>query len=474
MKSKRILALSAVSLLFSPGLAPSSLTLGVAHAESAAPALSAQSLSAQEMMTQGLSAPAPAAAVSPFALSSVDDRLRRNVDFWIKIYSQYGSSQGVVHDARYVDKIYEVVDARGSSANAAKRKWRSTLLSLHKKWLRNPDRGMPGDLTEDEAYAYRLFEDINEPDKFLKATLRKRLRFQLGQKDAFIDGIHQSGRFLPFMEEAFRKEGLPVELTRLPFVESSFNMRARSKVGASGIWQFMRSTGRLFMVIDESVDERNDPVRATEAAARLLKLNYESLKSWPLAVTAYNHGRKGMMRAVVKVGSNELSDIIANYRSRSFGFASSNFYPELLAAIEVEKNAERYFGTSGLVTRGEPYDFIEMKIPDRVRIPVLTRFLKLDPKRVKELNPGLSEAALQGTLLIPAGYSLRLPPPADKDRDSARRFFFAGYSAIPSVYKKGSRSNAVAPASLNPQNRHRPVKYDKASPHDNDAAVTRQ
>jgi membrane-bound lytic murein transglycosylase D len=110
----------------------------------------------------------------------------------------------------------------------------------------------------------------------LNAAHRKRLRFQLGQKDRFLDGLYQSGRFLSFMEDIFKKEGMPLELTRLPFVESSFNIRARSKVGASGIWQFMRSTARLFIKLSPAIDERNDPLRATEAAARLLRYNFES------------------------------------------------------------------------------------------------------------------------------------------------------------------------------------------------------
>ena len=105
----------------------------------------------------------------------------------------------------------------------------------------------------------------------------------IAHREKFEQAIKRSGRYLPLMESIFAREyNLPVELTRLPFVESSFNIRARSKVGASGIWQFMRSTGKLFLKINDGVDERNDPIRATEAAAKLLKMNFGSLKSWPL------------------------------------------------------------------------------------------------------------------------------------------------------------------------------------------------
>ena len=267
----------------------------------------------------------------------MDDRLRRNVQFWVKVYTQYPASQGVIHDARYIDHVYEVVDVSGHhgmrKAKESKRKWRAVLSRLHK--LSREGEIDVTQLSPDERHIYELFLDINEPNKFLNATHRKRLRFQLGQRDRFLDGFKQSGRYISAMEEIFKREGLPTELTRLPFVESSFNTRARSKVGASGVWQFMRSTGRLFLKVNDAVDERNDPILATQAAARLLKLNFESLNNWPLAVTAYNHGRKGMMRAVRRVGSDELEELASEHHSRSPGFASSNFFTELSAAIKL-------------------------------------------------------------------------------------------------------------------------------------------
>ncbi len=373
------------------------------------------------------------AAEVPAALQfKVDNRLQPNVDFWVKIYSQYGTDQGLIHDAKYIDRIYEVIDVSkpgsGHRIRMAKQRWRNALLSLHKKWIKSPE-AVPAAMTEDEAKVFELFKDIRERDKFFNAAHRKRLRFQLGQKDRFLEGYKEAGRYLPMMEEVFKREGIPVELTRLPFVESSFNFRARSKVGASGIWQFMPSTGRLYLTVGDALDERNDPIRATEAAAKLLKANYESLRAWPLAVTAYNHGRKGLMRAVRRVGSESLEDVVADYRSRTFGFASSNFFVELLAAVEVEKNAEKYFGK---IERERPVQYVEVKLPHFVPFRELCRFLKLDAREIRELNPGLTEAVLKGSRRIPAGYGLRLP-----HREMGEKLFFAGYEAFPSIYKYG-------------------------------------
>src|SRR4029453_14806897 len=152
------------------------------------------------------------------------------------------------------------------------------------------------------------------------------LRFQLGQRDKFRDGLVRSGAYEEQMRAVFRENGLPDGLALLPHVESSFNVRAYSKYGAAGVWQFMRGTGRRFMKVDYVIDERLDPITSTRAAARLLRENYGILGSWPLALTAYNHGAAGMNGAVEKVGTSRIEVIIARYDSPSFGFASRNFY----------------------------------------------------------------------------------------------------------------------------------------------------
>jgi membrane-bound lytic murein transglycosylase D len=387
---------------------------------------------------------APTPVLSPAPTSALgagnphftpDDRLKAQVQFWVDIYGKYSNQQAVVHDAKYIDLVYEVVDftssrdqsASSPRAKAVKKKWRDALLSVHRKQQKGEA------LTGDELTVWRLFEKINEPDKFLNAAHRKRLRYQLGQKNNFLDGLRASSRYLPHFERVFSEAGLPLELTRLPFVESSFNLKARSKVGASGIWQFMRSTGRLYLKINDRVDERNDPIRASEAAARLLKLNYESLGRWPLAVTAYNHGRKGMMRAVRKVGSDSLEDLIESYKSRSFGFASSNFYACLLAAIEVERNAEKYFGP---VQRDQPLRFVEVELPTSVNFKKMAELMSLDVEPIVELNPGVADSVWKGRQPLPARYRLRMPDDGKLPPDAQARVFLSGFEQIPKVYRR--------------------------------------
>ena len=146
-----------------------------------------------------------------------------------------------------------------------------------------------------------------------------RVRFQQGQKERFIEGLQRSGMYLDTIRAILQQYGIPPRLAYLPHVESSFNTEAYSKVGAAGLWQFMRGTGRLYgMQIDYSIDERRDPVTATIAAAKYLSSSYQEFKSWPLAITSYNHGVYGVKRAVNQTGSKDLAVIIQKYSSRSF------------------------------------------------------------------------------------------------------------------------------------------------------------
>lgn len=289
-----------------------------------------------------------------------DPWIQQQVGFWVDVYSRYTSNHAVVHDSEDVRRIYEVLDLtpykrkqRFFKILASRRRWRGLLESVQHKVELSPDPSKPPfGLTPDELRVFYLFQDSKDPARFAEALRKKRMRIQFGQRDRFVGAVRDSRQYIEMMERVFREEDVPVELTRIPFVESGFNSKALSKVGAAGIWQLMPSTGRQYLAIGPDTDERRDPTQATRAAARLLKDNFRETGSWPLAIVAYNHGRKGMLRAVRQVGSEDVRAVIQSFRSRSFGFASRNFFMEFLAAYLVEKNYPKYFGTE--VVRGGP------------------------------------------------------------------------------------------------------------------------
>jgi membrane-bound lytic murein transglycosylase D len=188
-------------------------------------------------------------------------------------------------------------------------------------------------------------------------------------------------------------------------VESSYNPKAHSHAGASGIWQFTRSTGRRYLRVDYVVDERRDPFLATIAAARLLKANYETTKTWPLAITAYNHGGAGVERAVRKLGTRDIATILDRYQSRSFRFASRNFYTEFLAALEVERNPERYFG---VVRKDAPEDPEIVVLDHFYRAKTLASTFGISIDALRAANPALLGPIWSGQKYAPKGYGLRL------------------------------------------------------------------
>jgi membrane-bound lytic murein transglycosylase D len=336
--------------------------------------------------------------------------IQPNVTFWTKIYTQYSSDYGVIHDKRRLEIIYGTIkledpDRAGSRRinkrriKKAKKKFKAILAKLRRGGSpAGPDEQMVADLFGPDAKAA----------DFRSAMYN--IRCQVGQKDRFQEGLVRSGAYIEEIKQIFRDAGLPEDLAYLPHVESSFNPKAYSKFGAAGMWQFTRSTGRRFMQIGYTIDERRDPILSSWAAAKLLHNNYQKLQSWPLAITAYNHGMSGMRRALRKKGSYDR--IFKEYRSRIFRFASRNFYPEFLAACEAAKNYRQYFGDLRL---DSPVRSREITLAGYVSLPQLAQHLRIDLAELRELNPALRHPVFRGQKYVPGGYRLRLPDSDQRD-----------------------------------------------------------
>jgi membrane-bound lytic murein transglycosylase D len=263
--------------------------------------------------------------------------LESRIDFWKKVYTQYGEDDVIIHDRIRVNLIYDVA-VRGEQ-NSKISTIRQALDEIRAN-LETPEELTPT--------AHQIRETITTHGLALTTAtlgeLRDNIHTQIGIKERFREGIIRSGRYLEAFQEVFDKEGLPKEIALLPLVESSYENRARSSAGAAGIWQFTRGTGRLYMSVNRKIDERLDPMKATRAAARLLRDNYNALGNWPLAITAYNHGRGGMLRAKGETGSSDITKVIDEYDGPLFGYASMNFYAEFLAAVDVYNSHTEYFG----------------------------------------------------------------------------------------------------------------------------------
>ncbi|HET6303751.1 MAG TPA: LysM peptidoglycan-binding domain-containing protein, partial [Myxococcota bacterium] len=334
--------------------------------------------------------------------------LEPRIEFWRRVYSEVGTDGGFIHDYEDLGVVYEVVRHPGLSDRAFEREVdeaKDDTAAI----LRRLARGVRENLSPDEVRVLGAW-----PPGVSNATLAgaaKRVRFQLGQADKFRAGVARSGAWEHYIRGVLEEHGLPAELSALPHVESSYNPAAHSFVGASGIWQFMRSTGKRFMRVDHVVDERRDPLLSSVAAARLLRENHEATGTWPLAITSYNHGAAGMNRAVQKLGTRDIATIVAHYESRSFGFASKNFYVEFLAALDVSSDAERFFGP---IQRHPPANPEIVVLDANYEAAALASAFGVPLDVLREYNLALLSPIWQGQKYVPARYGLRLPRSATR------------------------------------------------------------
>ncbi|MBX6421359.1 MAG: LysM peptidoglycan-binding domain-containing protein [Nevskia sp.] len=363
-----------------------------------------------------------AAAASADSVAADDPRfphlavLAPQVAFWTRVFAEYSENQSVVHSTEDVRKIYTVLDFRSQAATldapaleALRQREEKRARARIDELLARVDalKNTPQKMDAEERRVYQMYADSDDPQRFRRAI--GTFRVQRGLRERTERALITAGRYWPAMERIFAAYGLPTRLTRLPLVESSFDLDAYSKVGAAGLWQFIPSSARLYMRLDEIADQRRDPWFSTDAAARHLRDDYDALQDWPLAITAYNYGRGGLRRALEKIGGHSLADLLERYDDPRFGFASRNFYAEFLAACDVARDAKKYFGP---LPQETPLSFETVETRDYVPYATLRRLSGADPGTFRELNPSFSEAVVDGRLYVPPGQLIRVPADA--------------------------------------------------------------
>lgn len=332
--------------------------------------------------------------------------------FWKNVYSVWHSDQHALHTSPWPEVVFEVIDTSDIDKNASymkrikagnkikkerRRHYRSLLSKMHK--IRN----QPEKFTASMSRIADLMKHIQDPNKFSVAA--NQLRTQTGQKNYIESGMRTAPQYLPMILKNFKAVGIPQEIALLAFVESSFNLKAFSKVGASGIYQIMPATGRQYLRVSQNIDERNDPIKASVAAAKLLKLNYKITQSWPLAITAYNHGVGGVQKAIRKVGSKNITKIVEKYHSRTFKFASRNFYLSFLAILSTMQNSQAIFDQ---IPENSALAFDELKIRRGASIHWIKRRYKMTNRDILSLNPDLSSRFVNSNGQLPKGYVIKV------------------------------------------------------------------
>jgi membrane-bound lytic murein transglycosylase D len=214
--------------------------------------------------------------------------------------------------------------------------------------------------------------------------------------------IRAEGRYRDLILEALRRHHLPADLLYIAMIESSFDPLDLSRVGASGLWQFMPEGGRIYgLRQDYWLDERNDPEKANEAQMYYFRDLIDRFGNWHLALAAFNCGYGAVLKSLAKYGTNDfwaLLDI-----ESGLPWESSVYVPKFLAAVVIAHNRAAFgFGD---VTMDAPWSYDRVTVSRSVDLGTIARAAGVDVKAIKALNPQLR----RGRTPPDAEYTLRVP-----------------------------------------------------------------
>ncbi len=322
--------------------------------------------------------------------------LNDSINFWKSVYTKINSTVGYLHDSENLNIVYGIFPANENTLQNYRNQIIQDLTILA--------NGQRSNLSRNQAFIFDIWGKSNDKKTYLSAI--DRLRFQRGQSDAFLSGYEKSKSYDSFNNNILKRRNIPPELFLIPHLESSFNPQAISSANAVGMWQFTKNTGQQYLRVDDVIDERLDPYLSTQAAISLLQFNYDQLGSWPLAITAYNHGLTGILNAKNSLQTSSISEIIHNYKGPRFGFASRNFYPQFLAILDITNNFNKYFENVSINT---PIELEEIRVTSPIYFSDLSNRLNIEKSIISSNNPSLLQNIKNDRARIPQGTRLRLP-----------------------------------------------------------------
>ena len=259
----------------------------------------------------------------------------------------------------------------------------------------------PGNEADEKVLNAEAVDALSAVEPQDHQLVNKWMNFFMGAgRSTFERWLKRSGRYMDLFRSVLQREGLPPDLVHLVFVESGFNLNARSVSAAVGPWQFVRGTAKLFgLTVDHWVDERKDPEKATVAAARYLKHLYSIFGDWPLAIASYNAGEGTVLRAIKAQGTT-------NYWDLKLPRQTEDYVPQFMAALTIARDPAKYGFDS--VELDDPMAFDEVALKGPVDLRALARLADCSYVELKELNPAVLHAAARGagdvtTLRVPPG-----------------------------------------------------------------------
>ncbi len=251
-----------------------------------------------------------------------------------------------------------------------------------------------------------LATSSNEPSYnipvVLDPTVENHIRFfNTSIRNRFEQWLIRFSRYRPLVENIFAEFNLPSDLVNLSLVESGFNPYAYSRAKATGPWQFMKGTGKVYgLRIDHYVDERRDPIKSTVAAARYLRDLYDLFGTWPLAMAAYNAGEGKVQRALHKIQGKTFWDIS---KTRLIRRETKDYVPRIMAATIIARSPEQYGFTQ---TTATPHQFEEVVVNRALHFRAIASASGVAYDDLRLLNPELRRDA---TPPDDSAYHLKVP-----------------------------------------------------------------
>ncbi|HMQ10860.1 MAG TPA: transglycosylase SLT domain-containing protein [Oligoflexia bacterium] len=351
------------------------------------------------------------------------ESIKDRVTFWVAVFSKYGSDQVVFHDSKVPSRVFSTLDTdigciRKNNHDyhiieKERTRVEKALYALHSTLSQKKT------LSPEQEILYDNFKDSPISDILDSA---QRVRCQNGNKTRFEQGLKIYNQYKNHIEKILLEHNVSLDIQYLPFVESAYNPKAYSRVGAAGLWQIMPATARrLGLQVNASIDERFDPILATIGAAKYLKNSQEILDNYlinlgfgsnnqlgPYIITSYNYGVGGAKKMLRDVGL-DYGKVLEAYTSRRSGVAVQNFYSSFLAARYVAINRQKYFPHINNDQASYPMVKNKFTLKEIRSAEHITEFFNVDLEEFKQLNPVLTNGVIKGKRNIPEGTSIYLP-----------------------------------------------------------------
>lgn len=257
---------------------------------------------------------------------------------------------------------------------------------------------------DQEMKKWELQKTFDMPIQVNKEVRNYIYYFSTDRKEIFSRYLSRSTRYLPMIKKVFAQYGLPEDLAYLALIESGYSNKARSSANAVGMWQFIRGTAvRYGLTVNDTIDERRDPEKATHAAAKYLLDLYKQFGSWYLAAASYNCGEGRVQREMDRNGNmKNFWDLSSNY---SLPTETKNYVPQMIAATIIAKNPEKYGFKRIPYQPPLKYDVVKVTEPTSLRAAAVAATTSYE--EICALNPELLRDA------TPSGYGaylLKIPP----------------------------------------------------------------